>query len=165
MRQLIGRWIRMACRRILYVVLGLRIPAARIRADDMLRLHQQAADRVRAALIEADSEALRRFDDGERFWPDAREQKTLFDPEQLAREQPESLIDALHDWAFAQVSDFSVADAVMQGLKLDASKLTRDLQTRVGIALRKLGCEKVERRNGMVRYWYKPPVRNEDWTK
>ena len=54
MRQLIGRWIRMACRRILYVVLGLRIPAARIRADDMLRLHQQAADRVRAALIEAD---------------------------------------------------------------------------------------------------------------
>jgi len=47
MRQLIGRRIRMACRRILYVVLGLRIPAARIRADDMLRLHQQAADRVR----------------------------------------------------------------------------------------------------------------------
>ena len=54
MRQLIGSWIRMACRMALYVVLGLRIPAARIRADDMRRLHQQAADRVRAALIEAD---------------------------------------------------------------------------------------------------------------
>lgn len=54
MRQLIGRRIRMTCRRILYIVLGLRIPAARIRADDMRRLHQQAADRVRAALIEAD---------------------------------------------------------------------------------------------------------------
>jgi len=118
-------------------------------------------DGLRAMREQLFAEALRRFDDGERFWPDAREQKTLFDPEQMAREQPESLIDALHDWAFAQVSDFSVADAVMQGLKLDASKLTRDLQTRVGIALRKIGCEKVERRNGMVRYWYKPPVRNE----
>lgn len=106
------------------------------------------------------AEALYRFDAGEKFWPDAEEQRTLFDPEQLAREQPESLIDALHDWVFCQVSDFSLADAVMNGLKLDASKLTRDLTTRVGVALRKLGCERVERRNGMIRFWYKPPTRN-----
>lgn len=106
------------------------------------------------------AEALSRFEAGEKFWPDAEEQRTLFDPEQLAREQPESLIDALHDWVFCQVSDFSLADAVMNGLKLDASKLTRDLTTRVGVALRKLGCERVERRNGMIRFWYKPPTRN-----
>lgn len=106
------------------------------------------------------SEALCRFEAGEKFWPSADEQRTLFDPEQLAREHPESLIDALHDWVFCQVSDFSLADAVMSGLKLDASKLTRDLTTRVGVALRKLGCERVERRNGMIRFWYKPPVRN-----
>jgi predicted P-loop ATPase len=118
-------------------------------------------DGLRAMREQLFAEALWRFEQGERFWPDQHEQRALFDPEQLAREQPEGLIDALHDWAFSQVSDFSIADAVMDGLKLDASKLTRDLQTRVGIALRKLGCEKVERRNGMVRYWYKPPVRNE----
>ena len=106
------------------------------------------------------AEALSRFDACEKFWPDAEEQRTLFDPEQLAREQPESLIDALHDWVFCQVSDFSLTDAVMNGLKLDASKLTRDLTTRVGVALRKLGCERVERRNGMIRFWYKPPTRN-----
>lgn len=106
------------------------------------------------------AEALALFDAGERFWPSQQEQKEFFDPEQLLREQQESLIDALHDWVWAQVADFSIADAVMQGLKLDASKLTRDLQTRVGTALRKLGCAKVEKRNGMVRYWYKPPVRN-----
>lgn len=106
------------------------------------------------------AEALALFDKGERFWPTAAEQKALFDPEQLLREQQESLVDALHDWVWAQVADFSIADAVMDGLKLDASKLTRDLQTRVGTALRKLGCKKVEKRNGMVRYWYKPPVRN-----
>lgn len=118
-------------------------------------------DGLRAMREQLFAEALWRFEQGERFWPDQHEQRALFDPEQLAREQPDSLIDALHDWAFSQVSDFSIADAVMDGLKLDASKLTRDLQTRVGIALRKLGCEKVERRNGMIRYWYKPPVRNE----
>ncbi len=106
------------------------------------------------------AEALSRFEAGEKFWPDAAEQKALFDPEQIAREMPESLIDALHDWVWCQVSDFSLADAVMSGLRLDASKLTRDLTTRVGLALRKLGCERVEKRNGMTRFWYKPPVRN-----
>ena len=111
------------------------------------------------------AEALCRFEAGEKFWPDAAEQKELFDPEQLAREQPESLIDALHDWVWCQVSDFSLADAVLSGLKLDASKLTRDLTTRVGVALRKLGCERVERRNGMIRFWYKPPTRNEATSK
>ena len=118
-------------------------------------------DGLAAAREQLFAEALALFDAGERFWPTPQEQKELFDPEQLLREQQESLIDALHDWVWEQVKDFSIADAVMDGLKLDASKLTRDLQTRVGTALRKLGCEKVERRNGMVRYWYKPPVRKE----
>lgn len=118
-------------------------------------------DTLRAVRELLFAEALWRFESGEKFWPDQTEQKALFDPEQFAREQQDGLIDALHDWAFSRVSEFSIADAVMDGLKLDASKLTRDLQTRVGIALRKLGCEKVERRNGMIRYWYKPPVRNE----
>lgn len=106
------------------------------------------------------AEALAAYVAGERFHPTTEQQKDLFDPEQLEREQPESFIDALHDWVYAQVSDFSVAMAVMDGLKLDASKLTRDLTTRVGIALRKLGCTRIEKRNGMVRYWYKPPARN-----
>ena len=96
----------------------------------------------------------------ERFWPTADEQKALFDPEQLQREQPDSYIDALHDWVYSQVADFSVAMAIMDGLDLKADKLTRDTQTRVGIALRKLGCTRIEKRNGMTRYWYKPPTRN-----
>jgi putative DNA primase/helicase len=106
------------------------------------------------------AEALALYEAKERFWPVPEEQQALFDPEQLMREQQESLIDALHDWVFAQVADFSIADAAMLGLNLDAAKLTRDLQTRIGIALRKLGCPRVEKRNGMVRYWYKSPARN-----
>lgn len=99
-----------------------------------------------------------------RWWPTPDEQRDLFDPEQLAREQPESLVDALHDWVYAQASEFSIAQAAMDGLKCDASKLTRDFSTRIGIALRKLGCTRVERRNGMVRYWYKPPAKTAAWS-
>lgn len=106
------------------------------------------------------AEALAYFEAGKRYWPTWDEQKRYFDPEQLKREQQESLIDSLHDWVFLQYADFSIAQAGMDCLKLDASKMTRDMQTRIGVALRKLGCTKVEKRNGMTRFWYKPPARN-----
>lgn len=103
------------------------------------------------------AEAVVRFDAGDKFWPTSAEQREIFDQEQLKREQQDSLLDALHDWVFQQYKDFSLATAAIDGLKLDASKLTRDLQTRIGICLTKLGCTRVEKRNGMTRYWYKPP--------
>lgn len=107
------------------------------------------------------AEALARIDGGERYWPITEEQRQWFDVEQLRVEQQDSLVDAIHDWVYARVSDFSMFDVAAECLKLDASKLTRDLQTRLGHAIRKLGCTRVERRNGMIRFWYKPPVRNE----
>lgn len=109
------------------------------------------------------AEALVRYEQGERFYPTGEEQRLYFDPEQLKREQGESLVDALHDWVFEQYKPFSVAMAAFEGLKLsDASKLTRDMQTRIGIALRKLGCGRQEKRNGMVRYWYTAPKKEDD---
>lgn len=117
-------------------------------------------DGLRQAREQMFAEALAYYDAGTRYWPTQEEQANLFDPEQLKREQQESLVDALHDWVYSQYADFSIATAAMDGLKLDASKLTRDLQTRIGTALRKLGCTKVEKRNGMTRFWYKPPARN-----
>ena len=107
------------------------------------------------------AEALHYIEQGECYWPTQEEQRLYFDPEQLRVEQQDSLIDAVHDWVWSRVADFSIYDVAADCLKLDASKLTRDLQTRLGIALRKLGCARVEKRNGMVRYWYKPPVKNE----
>ncbi len=108
------------------------------------------------------AEALSLYLAGSRYWPTPEEQKELFDPEQLLREQPESLVDALHDWVYGRTADFSTAMAVMEGLGLDASKLTRDMQTRVGNALRRLGCTKFEKRNGTVRYWYRPPQQGQE---
>lgn len=116
---------------------------------------------LRAVRDQLFAEALHRVEQGERYWPTAEEQRKWFDEEQLRVEQQDSIVDAIHDWVFGRVSDFSCYDVAAECLKLDASKLTRDLQTRIGIALRKLGCPRVERRNGMIRYWYKPPVRNE----
>ena len=67
------------------------------------------------------------------------------DTEQLKRELDEPLVEALRD-------------AALDGLKLDASKLTRDLRTRIGQALRQLGCAKVEKRCAKIRFWYIPPT-------
>lgn len=117
-------------------------------------------DGLTAARDQLFAEALAAFARGDRYWPSREEQALLFDPEQLKREAPDDLVDALHDWVYARASDFSAYIAATECLKLDASKLTRDMQTRIGIALRKLGCSRIEKRNGMTRYWYKPPVRN-----
>jgi predicted P-loop ATPase len=106
------------------------------------------------------AEALAEYTAGARYWPTRWHQMEYFDPEQLKIERSESLVDALHDWVFTQYQEFSLADAVIHGLDLDASKLTRDMETRVGNALRKLGCERVEKRNGMTRFWYKPPQKS-----
>lgn len=107
------------------------------------------------------AEALADYKAGRRFWPTHEEQAALFDIEQLRREQPDSLIDALHDWVFRQIAPFSVAMAVLDGMKLTPDKLTRDFSTRVGIALRKLGCKRTEKRNGMVRFWWTPPTKKD----
>lgn len=115
-------------------------------------------DGLRAARDQLFAEAFAAYQAGNRFFPTKEEQQQLFDPEQLMREQQEGLVDALHDWVYERTTAFSIADAAISGLRMDASKLTRDMQTRIGIALRKLGCGKVERRNGTVRYWYLPPA-------
>jgi len=103
--------------------------------------------------------------------PDSEMQRTLFRPIQSRRVVQESMIDALHDWVLEPGADeitkrmgndgaFSLADAALRGLHLSAAQLTRDLQTRIGKALHALGCERIEKRNGMSRFWYKPPARN-----
>lgn len=105
---------------------------------------------------------------GERYWPLAAEQRELFDPEQLAREQPEAYVEILARWLDTPDAmgskpgdkEFTLSDAILHGLRIDAKGITRDVQTRVGTALAKLGCEKVEYRTREIRHWYKRPQRN-----
>jgi hypothetical protein len=98
---------------------------------------------------------------GLRCYPTQEEQEKLFDPEQLRRVVQESFVDALHDHVMSQVGEFSLYYAATEWLKIDASKISRDIQTRIGNALRQLGCTKIEKRTHVHRSWYKPPFRNE----
>lgn len=101
-----------------------------------------------------------------RYWPTDEQQRDLFDPEQLARESPDAYLDLLASWMAGDKCDstgrgyFTLAEALMTGINVDAKGMTRDVMTRVGACLRKLGCEKVERRNAQPRFVYKRPPRN-----
>jgi len=105
------------------------------------------------------AEALVAFRAGERFWPTSSEQRELFDPEQLRRESEDSLQDMVHDWLHGLTRpEFTMGEVMVEALKVDAGKMTRDLTTRVGALLHKMGCGKRERRNGVVRFVYTVPA-------
>lgn len=105
------------------------------------------------------AEALARVRAGERTWPTKDEQRELFDPEQRQRGMPEPFDEILARWVEKQYATFTMADACMDGLSLTPDKLTPALVTRVGIALRKMGCGRDENRGagGADRRPYIPP--------
>jgi putative DNA primase/helicase len=126
---------------------------------------------LREARDQLFAEAMQDYLAGLPCAPDSEMQRELFRPVQARRVVQESMIDALHDWVLepgadeitrrvANASCFSLADAALRGLHISPAQLTRDLETRIGKALRALGCERIEKRNGMSRFWYKPPARN-----
>jgi len=126
---------------------------------------------LREARDQLFAEAMQDYRAGLPCAPDSEMQRELFRPVQSRRVVQESMIDALHDWVLepgadeitrrlANASCFSLADAALRGLHISPAQLTRDLETRIGKALRALGCERIEKRNGMSRFWYKPPARN-----
>lgn len=100
---------------------------------------------------------------GERFWPTADEQRDIFDPEQLSRETTEVFVELLASWMVdpgGATEEFSLSSAIMAGLKVEARAITRDIQTRAGMALAKLGCQRVEKRTGAIRFMYKRPEKS-----
>lgn len=108
------------------------------------------------------AEAAVCFHRGDRFWPTPEEQRRFFDPEQASRESEDAFEDAIHEWLDESVQEhFSLADVLSGPLKLDAARFTRDVQTRVGQILKKQGCKRIEKRNGVTRFLYVLP----DWSK
>lgn len=108
------------------------------------------------------AEAVAAFDAGDRYWPTSQEQRDLFDPEQLKREAEDAFVDPIHDWIEGLGrSEFTLNDVLQDALKLDAGRMTRDVMTRVGMLLKKLGCTRLERRNGVSRFVYVLPA----WSK
>jgi putative DNA primase/helicase len=100
---------------------------------------------------------------GERFWPTADEQREIFDPEQLSRETTEVFVELLASWMVdpgGATEEFSLSSAIMSGLKVEARAITRDIQTRAGMALAKLGCQRIEKRTGAIRFMYRRPEKS-----
>ncbi len=94
------------------------------------------------------AEALADYRAGERCWP-SKEQDPLFIAEQAKRGMPEPFEDLLYRFVKDQIAPFSMADAAVDGLKLTADKLTPATVTRIGIALRRLGCKRKEDRGAV----------------
>lgn len=104
------------------------------------------------------AEAMVMVSEGLRYWPTSVEQTKYFDPEQLKRSVSESFIDALMEHVNLHTEDFSLHYAATEWLKMQVKDLTQPVQTRIGAALIKLGCKKIEKRTNKVsRFWYSPP--------
>jgi putative DNA primase/helicase len=118
-------------------------------------------DGLRAALEQLFAEALHDYREKERCWPLPAEQALLFSPEQAKRGVEQPLEELLRPWVEKQMGDFSMAEAAVDCLKLTADKLTVSMATQIGVALRKLGCERKQTRStdpGQRRL-YVPPSR------
>lgn len=117
-------------------------------------------DGLKAAREQLFAEAVVMVGKDLRYWPTSQEQAEIFDKEQLSRSIHDSYVDALFEHVNLQNDEFTLYYAATEWLKIDAAKQTRDIQTRIGNALRQLGCTRVERRSdAKSRFWYKPPER------
>lgn len=101
---------------------------------------------LRGAREQLFAEALADWRANERCWPSREEQKRWFDPEQAKRGMQEPLDDMLQEWVKSRMTPFSMADAAVEALKLSADKLTPAITTRIGLALKRLGCTRDEDR-------------------
>ncbi|WP_177198139.1 VapE domain-containing protein [Nitrosomonas communis] len=107
------------------------------------------------------AEAYQVYLSGERFWPDGHEQRQIFNPEQFKLGTSDSYVDMIESWVAKQYreKEFCIADVAVECLKIDAARLSRDIQTRIGSALRQLGCRRIEKRtHATTRFWYKSPT-------
>lgn len=114
------------------------------------------------------AEAMVRYLAGERFWPTTEEQADIFDEVQMRHQAPDTMAEMMRPWVTERSRLFQMSEAALDCLKLDASKLNKSMETRIGIALRDLGCKKVSRpgpfkaKDGKPQFWYVPPKRR--WT-
>lgn len=121
-------------------------------------------DGLRAMRDQLFAEAVVRVKDGERPYPTREEQIALINGQQERREIGDAWDEIIYHWlqepsALTQRApeQVAVSEILQSALKLDAGKITKEMSTRVGITMRKLGWERVEQRSKQPRYVYKRP--------
>lgn len=106
------------------------------------------------------AEAVSLFKAGERWHPTRDEQQRLFEPEQEAREIVDPwqvmIYKWLNEYSYSQVS---TVDILRDLLKIEPGKIdsARQMSTRVGIAMKRLGWIKKRETDGSRGYYYARP--------
>lgn len=128
-------------------------------------LEQLNLDGLRDARDQLLAEAVHRYRAGERTYPTRQEQDAYITPEQDAREIADAWEEGVHRYlenegVDGRPNNVSGYDVLTKGLHIDAGKITKEMTTRVGIVMRKLGWNKRERRGEHPRYVYERPEKS-----
>ncbi len=123
------------------------------RVEEAGRIDLDGLAEVRDQLF---AEAVALYKAGERWHPTREEQQVLFEPEQADREISDPWQSLIGKWLRVSLSDrVTVTDVLEDCLKIEPGKLdsARQMSTRVGIAMKRLGWIKRRETVGGVREW------------
>lgn len=107
------------------------------------------------------AEVVALFRAGERWHPSAEEQRRLFEPEQQSREIADPWQTLIYEYLMSVTFDkVSTTDILSDCIKVEAGKIdgTRQMATRIGIALKRLGWIKKRETNSSRGYYYLRPA-------
>lgn len=107
------------------------------------------------------AEVVALFRAGERWHPSAEEQRRLFEPEQQSREIADPWQTLIYEYLVSVTFDkVSTTDILSDCLKVEAGKIdgTRQMATRIGIAMKRLGWIKKRETNSSRGYYYLRPA-------
>jgi predicted P-loop ATPase len=128
-----------------------------LRVEEMERIN---LDGLRIARDQLFAEALTLYRAQERWHPTRDEQQALFEPEQAAREIVDPWQGLIYDYlkrsTFMRVTTTEILEDLM---KVERGKIdgTRQMATRVGIAMKRLGWHKKRETNVSRGYYYARP--------
>ncbi|CAG4883803.1 protein of unknown function [Georgfuchsia toluolica] len=117
-------------------------------------------DGLAAARDQLFAEAVFLYKQGERWHPSRDEQQRLFEPEQADREIVDPWQSIITRWLRSRTSPRVAATEILTDcLKIEAGKIdsTRQMSTRVGIAMKRLGWIKKRATSGDRDYFYVQP--------
>ncbi|MDP2196826.1 MAG: virulence-associated E family protein [Rhodocyclaceae bacterium] len=107
------------------------------------------------------AEAVARYKRGERWHPTREEQQRLFEPQQEDREIADPWQSMIGKWLRTRSSPRVMAtDILTDCLKIEPGKIdgNRQMTTRVGIAMKRLGWAKRRNPSGAREYYYEQPA-------
>ncbi len=118
-------------------------------------------DGLAAARDQLFAEAVALYKRGERWHPSRDEQQRLFEPEQADREINDPWQSLIARWLRSRTSArASATEIITDCLKIEPGKIdsTRQMSTRVGIAMKRLGWIKRRETGGDREYYYVQPA-------